>query len=535
ATVKEKGGTAVDSLKIRQKVVEAVPVRVFQATITQVDRSSGLEVEKPKDALAGKGGINLSFRQKISSGLGGLIWYMKQYPYTCMEQKVSRAVALRDEALWKNVVAELPSHLDSDGLVKYFPSMWLGSDTLSSYIVSITNEAGWAIPDDVREKMETGLQGFIEGKVIRYSSLPTADLSIRKIAAMEALSRSGKAEARMLGSITLEPNLWPTSAVIDWMNVLVRMKDIPRREDKLREAEQILRSRLTFQGTTMGFSTEGTDYLWWLMVSADVNAVKSVLTFLQFDKWNEDMPRLVRGALGRQYKGAWNLTTANAWGVLAMEKFSKKFEAVPVTGTTSAFFDEKTKTIDWKASADGQVIALGWPRTKEKLTVTHEGTGKPWVTIQSLAAIPLKEPFSSGYRIKKTLKPIEQKEPDKWNRGDVVRVKLELEAQTDMTWVVVNDPIPAGSNILGTGLGRDSELLTKGEERKGWVWPAFEERSLEAFRAYYEFVPKGKWTVEYTVRLNNGGTFHLPPTRVEALYAPEMLGEMPNVKMEVGQ
>jgi len=39
--------------------------------------------------------------------------------------------------------------------------------------------------------------------------------------------------------------------------------------------------------------------------------------------------------------------------------------------------------------------------------------------------------------------------------------------------------------------------------------------------------------VEYTVRLNNEGTFLLPPTRVEALYAPEMFGEIPNAPVEV--
>ena len=96
------------------------------------------------------------------------------------------------------------------------------------------------------------------------------------------------------------------------------------------------------------------------------------------------------------------------------------------------------------------------------------------------------------------------------------------------SWVVVNDPIPAGSAILGTGLGKDSKILTGGEVRNGWVWPAFEERKLDSFRAYYEFVPKGKWSVEYTLRLNNGGEFKLPETRVEAMYAPEMFAEIPN-------
>jgi uncharacterized protein YfaS (alpha-2-macroglobulin family) len=50
-------------------------------------------------------------------------------------------------------------------------------------------------------------------------------------------------------------------------------------------------------------------------------------------------------------------------------------------------------------------------------------------------------------------------------------------------------------------------------------------------------VPKGNFKLEYTVRLNNVGEFALPPTRVEAMYAPEMFAESPNarVKVEAGR
>jgi uncharacterized protein YfaS (alpha-2-macroglobulin family) len=534
-SAREKNGTAGDRLKITQKIVEAVQARVFQATITQVEKPQSFTIEKPKDAVAGKGGVNVSFRKKLSNGLDGVTWYMKNYPYTCMEQKVSRAIALRDESLWKGVVAELPAHLDSDGLVKYFPTCRLGCDCLTAYILSVSHEAGWEIPQDLRERMLAGLRGFIEGRVIRWSALSTADVSIRKMAALETLSRFGKAEPKLLGSITIEPNLWPTSADIDWLNVLMRSPDIPERNTRMKEAGQIIRSRLNFQGTTMGFSTEKSDTLWWLMISGDLNAVKTVLTFLDQEQWKEDMPRLVRGVLGRQYHGAWNTTIANAWGVLAMEKFSKKFESIPVTGTSSVKIEEKTKSIDWRNAAEGSAVMFGWPEKKTDLSVAHQGRGKPWATIQSIAAIPLKEPFSSGYTIKKTVTPVEQKQKGVWSRGDVARVKLELDAQADMTWVVVNDPIPAGSTLLGSGLGGDSGMLTTDESRTGWAWPVFTERTFTAYRAYYEYVAKGKWSVEYTVRLNTSGSFELPETRVEALYAPEMFGEMPNGKMEIGQ
>jgi uncharacterized protein YfaS (alpha-2-macroglobulin family) len=216
-----------------------------------------------------------------------------------------------------------------------------------------------------------------------------------------------------------------------------------------------------------------------------------------------------------------------------MEKFSKTFETVPVSGVTQATLAVQSHMTDWSATPKGKTSLFAWPPNKEDLSLSHQGKGKPWATIQSLAAIPLKEPFSSGYKIKKTIIPVEQKNLQQWTRGDILRIRLEVEAQADQTWVVVSDPVASGSTILGKGLARDSELLTKGEESKGWVWPAYEERSFEAFRAYYEYVPKGKWTVEYTVRLNQSGVFQLPTTRVEALYFPEMFGEIPNQMVEV--
>ena len=39
--------------------------------------------------------------------------------------------------------------------------------------------------------------------------------------------------------------------------------------------------------------------------------------------------------------------------------------------------------------------------------------------------------------------------------------------------------------------------------------------------------------MEYTVRLNNVGDFALPPSCVEAMYAPEMFGEVPNERIKV--
>ncbi len=152
--------------------------------------------------------------------------------------------------------------------------------------------------------MSAGLTGFVEGRVRRGSELATADLAIRKVAAVEALSRYGKAKAALLGSVAVEPNLWPTSAVIDWIGVLKRVGDIPERAKKLTSAQQILRSRLNLQGTSMGFSTERADGLWWLMVTPDVNAVRTLLAVVDLDAWKEDAPRIAKGSSRQDETGA---------------------------------------------------------------------------------------------------------------------------------------------------------------------------------------------------------------------------------------
>lgn len=534
AEVKEENGDGADRIKVGQRVVAAVPVRVRQATATQVDKAFDLDLRMPDNAVKGRGGVNVALRPKLTDGLGGVTHYMRNYPYTCMEQMVSRAIALKDDALWKHIVTVMPSHIDANGLVKYFPSPWLdGSPVLTSYILSITGESGRELPGKMVEQMEKGLIAFIEGKIRREASYGTADLSIRKLAAAEALSRRGKSNAKLLSSVAVEPNLWPTSAVLDWLNLLKRTTDLPDRAKRLAEAESIIRSRLNFQGTTMNFSTESSDRLWWLMVSTDTNALRTLLNFMDDPKWRDDMPRLVRGAMARQRQGRWETTIANAWGVVAMERFSAKYEATPVTGATRVELAGTAKSVDWGADKKGSMLTFHWPKGASSLNLRHNGSGKPWATVMSLAAIPLEKPLSSGFKITKTVTPVEQREKGHWNRGDVARIRLEIESQGDMTWVAVNDPVPAGTTILGSGLGRDSALMTEGEKNRNR--PAFEERAFDAWRAYYEYLPKGKFVTEYSVRFNNGGNFRLPPTRVEALYAPEMFGESPNNAVVVGE
>ncbi len=565
---------ARDALKARQRIIPAVPLTVQQAALVQLEGAYTLDVSPPADALSGRGGLKMSLQPKLAEGLPGVRDWFANYPFLCLEQKVSKAVGLRDAKAWQTVQGQIPGYFDADGLASYFPprdgETNKGSDTLTAYLLASAAEAAslnpaFALNDQVRAPMERGLINFVEGRIAREFWSPRKDLDVRKLAAIEALSRYGKAQGRMLGSITIAPNQWPTHAVIDWLNILKRVADVPERDKRLAEAQQLLRSRLSFQGSKLMFSSESEDYWWWLMQNADVNAARLMLAVMDDPSWKDDMGRLANGFIGRQQNGAWHTTTANLWGGLALEKFSAKFEAVPVTGITRAAMSQAAAAVDWSklvriktsdaTGATNQTTWFGAPAaagnlrnnsmflpwnktlTKDTLNVTHQGAGKPWLTLQSLAAVVRKEPFSAGYQIKKTVQPIEQANKSlatgSYTRGDILRITLEVNASADMSWAVITDPIPAGATILGSGLGRDSEIATQGEKSAGDGWSAFEERSFESFRSYYAYLPKGVLKMQYTIRLNNVGEFSMPASRVEAMYAPEMFGEAPNARLRV--
>ncbi len=566
-SVKDSRSGASDAIKVGQRIVHAVPLAVQQATLVQLDAPLSFPVNAPAQALRGtdgalRGGLSLFLQPTLADGLPAVQRWFADYPYTCLEQLSSQAIGLRDAARWVTLMGRLPTYLDGDGLANYFPPREgegnQGSDTLTAHLLAASAEMArtdpaFALPPEALAAMQSGLTAFVEGRIERRFWSPRADLAVRKLAAIEALSRHQLATPKMLQSLEIAPQTWPTHALIDWLQILQRLPGVPQRAARLAEVQQTLLARLSQQGTRTTFSNERDDEWWWLMQNADVNAARLLLAVLDEPGWQPDLGRLASGLVGRQTRGVWSTTTANLWAGLALQRFSARFESAPVQGKTVASLGAAQASVDWsqvkkvEATATPAIGAavtptsgwlnnrmqLPWPSSTDTLNVVQDGSGQPWLTVQSLAAVPRTQPLFAGYQIKKTLTAIEPAVPGRYSRGDLLRVTLNVTASTDMTWVVVSDPIPAGASILGSGLGRDSLIATQGETRTGNAWPAFEERSFEAYRSYYRYLPKGTVQLQYTLRLNNVGNFAVPPTRVEALYAPEVFGEAPNARVRV--
>jgi hypothetical protein len=164
------------------------------------------------------------------------------------------------------------------------------------------------------------------------------------------------------------------------------------------------------------------------MQNGDVNTARLLLAVMDDPAWKDDMGRLANGFISRQQGGAWHTTTANLWGGLALEKFSAKFEATPVAGTTRASLGGANASVDWSKverikatdasgaahqttwfgapAAPGMLknntMFLPWGKAGYRAAKSAgpsptRAPGKPWLTLQSVAAVELKAPFSAGY------------------------------------------------------------------------------------------------------------------------------------------
>ncbi|CAM5210504.1 hypothetical protein OURE66S_01659 [Oligella ureolytica] len=560
-----------DSIKVTQEVQPLVPITVRQSAMLQLDgaaAASTLSIGLPDTALEldGQtvGGVTVQLQSSLLGQGDELRQWFITYPYTCYEQLAAIAIGLDDQKAWDSLMLELPQYLDAQGLVKYFPGARVkGSTNLTAHILSLslqTKRVGlnFELPQEYKERMLRGLQAAFEGRVDNQYPQQQWRWSSR-LSALTALAEYGQVTSRTALSYYEQYNQWHMS---DWINWLIIAKSIegPAMERIANDAKVNLLALLSREGQLLIPQSNNSTNTWWNMYSREANLAKLLFVVVDEESWSADVPYLLNGLLSMQEYGHWGTTVANTYAKLAMQHYALVHEAsspvgqleVTLSGMTTA--DSATSLqadISAERFIDNSVMKLeplSWPsKSGNQLSLDFAGEGKLWATVSAHAAVPLLEAKYAGYQLERKILAVVQQKPGQWTQGDVYRVQLKIKANSPMTWVVLNDPIPSGATILGSGLGRDSIILQEqsaqvaatnkaegeanGDNYYWRNWPSFVERGSDSYKVYYDYLDQGVTELEYSVRLNHSGEFNLPPTRIEALYNPDVYGEWPNAEL----
>ena len=191
---------------------------------------------------------------------------------------------------------------------------------------------------------------------------------------------------------------------------------------------------------------------------------------------------------------------------------------------------DATQQIDWANAAAAAGRTSPWPAQPGRPRHRSPRHRRPVAHRHSRAAIPLTAPLSSGYRITKTVTPVEPRDagPAQRRRPPARPPRGRGAERHDLGGGRRSDPRPAPRTSA------PAWRATRRSHDRRAARDELDHRPASSSAASTPIAPtttscrRASRQPSTTIRLNQSGHFELPPTRVEALYAPEMFGEIPN-------
>jgi len=121
-------------------------------------------------------------------------------------------------------------------------------------------------------------------------------------------------------------------------------------------------------------------------------------------------------------------------------------------------------------------------------------------------------------------RPLEEKE--RLRVGEEIKIKLSFTPDKDYEYFVLEDGLPSGFEVVD---------FEKGTGLTWWEPSIHKERRDENIVFFFDRLTKGREiTVEYLLRSELKGVFHLPPARLFGMYRPSIHTHSSSGRLLVG-
>ncbi len=528
------------------------------------------------------GSIGVVLSPAVIGNVEGSFKYMKEYPYSCWEQKMTKAVMashyinlkayVSDDFLWRNakdIILETmklaESHqAPSGGMAYYTPMDNYVSPYLSAYTAlafTWLTKSGYTVP----EKVEKNLQDYLD-KLLKQDVLPSfyskgMSSTVRAVA-LAALSESGKLSVTDLNRYKEHVAQMSLFGKAHYLTAAIRIKG---GEKIAKEVCNMILSHANQTGGKFIFSEDlDLSYARILATPARANAaILSVMTeFGETAAGKEligDVPfKLVRYITqARGKRDRWENTQENIFCLNALTEYSRVYENVKPDMTVNVFVDKNSiGNTEFKDLRDDAVtikrpIDKNDPGQKRTLTINKHGDGRVYYSAR-VSFAPLEEHavrLNAGIDLRKE---ISVERDGKWKilespmtikRGELVRVDLFMSIPSARNFVVIDDPVPGGLEPVNRDLATASVIdAEKGEFQVAggswWLhfsdwfsysssrWSFYhKELRHDSVRFYSDWLPAGNYHLSYTAQAIAEGSFVSMPVHAEEMYDPDVFGK----------
>lgn len=548
---------SLETVAVYGETTESVSEKLGDLSALRQD-SGGVEVALSSSALVG---VDASLRE------------LTDYPYACTEQLASRLLPLgplaelakafdfelpkNATALRDKTIAEIVSRQRGDGGFGMWPNSPEPSDWVTPYALWVLKQAeksGAAVP----ARSLTRGREFLKRWLAEYVDARPAAAAF----AVDVLAELGSPDHGYAEKLWNRRSELPVFSRALLLHALAVGKGPElMRKTLLKELE----NSLSISGNSAKFvENVGDEYA--ALMDSPVRTTAIVLRALLAEEPKHELAaRLVRGILDARERGRFRSTQEAAFALVALDDYRRLREtSAPNFSVKALLGDEPIATLNAKgkgiftetgSSPMGALFAGG-----PSIVLEKEGSGTLYYELR-LKYARRTQPATAldgGFFVKKTIRPVKPTElanatkiiPEttvqRVKAGDLVLTDLVIVAPSPSSYVVVEDPLPAGFEAVDTNLETNASWLNiadssgsvsadcpgcDGESRNDLahgrayldVWHRRELRDDRAL-FFVDHLPAGMVHFRYLARATSLGRFVVPPTKAEEMYEPETFG-----------
>jgi hypothetical protein len=509
-----------------------------------------------------QGGLKVKIEPSLAAGMRAGLDYLEHFPYECTEQTVSRFLpnvvtyrAYQQLDLDNPELAERLPALVSTGLQRLYAQQrmdggwgWWTRDKSQPFLTAYVllgmieaQKADFAVEQSV---IDDGIH-FLKNSLRKPQDVTLSWQANQQAFILYVLAEGGD------GDLGRTVSLFDQREKLDLFGraYLAMAFGLLEPDDDTRV--KTLLSDITGQAVVSATGTHWEE-AWpdYYSMNTDTRSTAIIIAALsRLDPENALAPNAVRWLMSVRQRDYWETTQETAWAIIALtdwmvatgELQGKYAWNVSLNGETLGDGEVSPATID---QTETLVVAVKDLLTDEinRLIVERspqagdpEGAGRLYYTAHLEYYKPVEEvkALERGIIVARqyTLADDEDEQAiSEAKVGDIINVKITLIAPHDLHYVVVEDPIPAGTEGIDRSLnitsvvGERPELVRTDGPGWGWWWFSHTELRDEKAALFATYLPRGTYEYNYQIRASLAGEYRVIPTHAEEMYFPEVFG-----------
>ncbi|MBI3006221.1 MAG: hypothetical protein HYY49_12520, partial [Ignavibacteriales bacterium] len=565
ATFVFRAWTDEDEDGLQWKIPVQVPrlresVALYEST---TEPEANQKILVPKDVFKELGSLETTLASTAMVGLSGGISYLFEYPYGCLEQRLSRVLPLilaqdiveafkfevfkdknyRDVA--KTMIDEVPLFQRSNGGFSYWKNIsetWPYLSAFTMYTLVHAQKHGYTVEKTV---MDNGFRYLREVLNDRHPFAWYRDgaWACTKALILYTLALNGTPEFGYMDRMYGDRLRMPLFARAYLLKAMAAAKG---NQTLIADLARDLSNTAKVAPTSAHFEDQERDDDYWIFQSTARTTALVLQALVETQPENSLIPRVVRWLIDQQKAGRWRTTQENIYVIDALVTYFNAYEKDEPNFKAEVLFAGSTMMTEMFSGRNFKTAFRAFPMSElvvgaeYPLDFKKQGAGRLYYTVR-MNYYPKAETKAKeeGISVTKEISDLASStgEQSSIKAGTMAKITLTVSSNQDRNFIVVDDPIPAGFEIVNTSFETTStaEIEEEQNSQEKWWRNPFQHREMYDDRALFfaDYFAAGVYTVSYLVRVTSFGTFQMPATRAEGMYEPEVFGQTSSKSMRV--